>query len=51
MSLISGIRRRPRRKAVRREIRMSLICDLGRIERMGLEGLVVVSLAVDWVTV
>ena len=34
------------------EIRRILICDLGRIERMGLEGLVVVvSLAVDWVAV
>ena len=34
------------------EIRMGLICDLGRIKRMGLEGLVVeVSLVVDWVTV
>ena len=34
------------------EIRMGLICDLARIERMGLEELVVeVSLAVDWVKV
>ena len=32
------------------EIRMGLICDLGRIERMGLEGLVV-EVSLDWVTV
>ena len=46
------MKRSPRKKAVMMEIRMGLICDLARIERMGLEELVVeVSLAVDWVKV
>lgn len=48
MSLIRGIRRRPRRKA----IAMGLMGDLGLMGWMGKMGLVVVdSLAVDWVSV
>lgn len=48
MSLIRGMRRRPRRKA----IRMGLVGDLGLMGRMGEMGLVVVvSLMADWVPV
>ena len=48
ISLISGIRRRPRRK----EIRMGLMGDFGVMGWMGEMGVVVVdSLEVDWVSV
>ena len=48
MSLIRGMRRRPRRK----EMAMGLMGDLGLMGWMGKMGLVVVdSLAVDWVSV
>ena len=46
--MISGIRRRPRRK----EIRMGLMGDFGVMGWMGEMGVVVVdSLEVDWVSV